>query len=502
MIALIILWLCGHLLLSCGKAVQSYYPDNTWRTSTPEEQGVDSRYLVAMLRKIQSAKLDFHSLLIIRHGYMIAEVYWAPYHRETTHNIKSASKSIMSALVGIALEKNYLKGLDQKVAEFFAEYVDEPLKNDISLRDLLTMKSGLNWQEDMGPSPFDIANWKVMPMKDKPGARFEYNTALPHMMSAILTKASKASTRDFGGSFLFNPLGIKDYEWKKGGDGYYCGGSEIFMTPRDMAKFGYLFLNNGSWNGLQVVPSYWVKESTSQKVRLASERGFYTGLDYGYWWWVQEKAYMAWGAGGQYIIVRPDLDLVVVITANSFDKINLYQDFFKSFLEENIYSAAKSDFPLPSDHSATQDLREIALQLEFPKEQPSHQMPPTAAKISHRLYVLEPNRMDFKSMSLSFDNNDECTWDYSLGEKKVHMRVGLKGNYIINKTDFSMGVRPGGELIACRGYWKDGNTFVIEHHLVGDPSKQVFELVFFQRNVRMHIDAMGMEATIPGKAEK
>jgi CubicO group peptidase (beta-lactamase class C family) len=163
MIAFTVLWLCGHLLSSCGQAGHSYYPDDAWRTSTPEEQGVDSKYLVAMLRKIQSEKLDFHSLLIIRNGYMIAEVYWAPYHRETTHDIKSASKSIMSSLVGIALEKQYLKGLDQKVAEFFPEYVNEPLKKDISLHDLLTMKSGLKWQEDAGPSPFDIETGKRSP---------------------------------------------------------------------------------------------------------------------------------------------------------------------------------------------------------------------------------------------------------------------------------------------------------------------------------------------------
>jgi CubicO group peptidase (beta-lactamase class C family) len=127
-IAFFVLWLCGHSLSSGGQAGHSYYPDDAWRTSTPEEQGVDSKCLVAMLRDIQSAKLDLHSLLIIRNGYTIAEVYWEPYHKETTHDIKSASKSIMSALVGIALERRCLKGLDQKITEFFPEYVDEPLK--------------------------------------------------------------------------------------------------------------------------------------------------------------------------------------------------------------------------------------------------------------------------------------------------------------------------------------------------------------------------------------
>ena len=147
---------------------------------------------------------------------------------------------------------------------------------------------------------------------------------------------------------------------------------------------------------------------------------------------------MAWGAGGQYIIVRPDLDLVVVITANSFDKINRYQDFFKSFLEHNIYSAVKSDTPLPADRSAARELRDIARQLEYPKELPRQPMPRTAATISRRRYVLEPNGMGFTSVGLSFDANDKCTWDYSRGGKEVHMRVGLRGNYLINTTDFSI----------------------------------------------------------------
>ena len=151
--AILVLWLCGHSLSSGGQAGHSYYPDDASKNSTPEEQGVDSKCLVAMLRDIQSAKLDLHSLLIVRNGYTVAEVYWEPYHKETTHDIKSASKSIMSALVGIAIEKKYLKGLNQRITEYFPEYVDESLKKDISLRDLLTMRSGLNWQERRRPIP-------------------------------------------------------------------------------------------------------------------------------------------------------------------------------------------------------------------------------------------------------------------------------------------------------------------------------------------------------------
>jgi CubicO group peptidase (beta-lactamase class C family) len=487
---------------SYGKSKDSYYPDDKWRISTPEEQGVDSKAILDMLQNIQHSTLDFHSILIIRNGYIVTEAYWAPYNKNTAHNIKSASKSIISALVGIAQEKKYLNNLHQKVSEFFPEYVPEPLKQDISLYDLLTMKAGFNWMEDSGPSPYDLENWIKIPMRDKPGEKFEYNTMLPHMMSAILTKVSGESTMNFADTYLFNPLGIKSYQWTKSSDGYYHGGSDIFLIPQDMAKFGYLFLNKGKWKNQQIVSEEWVKESTSQKVKIPDDVRYATDLDYGYWWWIQEKGFMAWGAGGQYIIVRPDLDLVVVITANGFDNINRYGEFMKLFLAKNIYSAIKSDSPLPAKPSAFQELNKTVQEIENPKETPIRLMPEIAANISKNNYILEPNKMDFKSTNIMFDNNAACSWKYCLGDKKVDMKVGLKGNYIINKIDFSMGVHPGGEEIACKGYWKNEDTFIIEHHIIGDPSKQIIELRFHEQNVTMNISTYGMNDTIKGTIEK
>ncbi len=485
-----------------GKIKGSCDPDDKWRISTPEEQGMDSKNILEMFQKIHASTLDFHSILIIRNGCIVTEAYWAPYNKFTTHNVKSASKSIISALVGIALEKKYLNNLHQKVSEFFPEYVHEPLKQDIILYNLLTMTAGFNWMEDSGPSPYDLENWIKIPMRDKPGEKFEYNTMLPHMMSAILTKVSGESTKNFTDKYLFDPLGIKSYQWAKSSDGYYHGGSDIFLTPRDMAKFGYLFLNKGKWNQQQIVSDEWIKESTSQKVKIPDNVSYAMGLNYGYWWWIQEKGYMAWGAGGQYIIVRPDLDIVVVITANGFDDINRYGEFMKSFLEKNIYSAIKSDLLLPANPLAFQKLRNTILEIENPKEKHNKSMPQIALKISDSNYILETNRIGFKSTNFTFAKNDACLWKYCLGDKKINMQVGLKGNYIINKIDFSMGVHPDGEEIACKGYWKNNDTFIIEHHIIGDPSKQIFELRFHEQNITMNIFTYGMNTTIKGTIEK
>jgi CubicO group peptidase (beta-lactamase class C family) len=232
---------------SCGQASNSYIPDDNWKVSTPETQGVDSLKLLEMFQDIQAKRgSGLHSILIVKNGYLILESYIAPYHKGTLHNVKSASKSILSALVGIALREKFLKNLDQKVSEFYPEYVNDPQKKDITLRHLLTMTAGLTWsydQETTSPvSPFDLEQWKAIPMRDTPGKKFEYNTMLAHMMSAILTKASGKSTKEIADSSLFKPLGISDVQWSKDNKGIYLGGAELFLKPRDMAKFGLLYL--------------------------------------------------------------------------------------------------------------------------------------------------------------------------------------------------------------------------------------------------------------------
>jgi len=487
--------------ISCGQTTNRYWPDDQWRVSGPEEQGIDSETLLEAFRNIQPSQDDFHSLLIIRNGYLITEAYWAPYHRSTTHNVKSATKSIMSALTGIALRKKYLNNLQQTVKEFFPEYVDEPQKKDISLRNLLTMTAGIDWREAAGPSPFDLENWKKLPMKDAPGKRFEYNTMLPQMMSAIITKSSGMSTKDFADKFLFQPLGINNYQWAKTDNGYYHGGSDVFLTPLDMAKFGYLYLNNGLWKGRQIISEKWAKESTTKKISAPSDLRWAAGLDYGFWWWVPAKSYMAWGFGGQYIIVRPDLNLVIVVTGNGRDGANNYKSFMETFLENYIFRAIRGNGPLPPNPKACQNLNGLLQKLENPEAVLIPPMPTTAAKISGRNYILEPNKLHFKSFVLSFKNNNECSWQLPMGKEMVNCQVGLDGIYRINRLGFSMGVNPDGDQVACKGSWISDDTFLIEFHIIGDPSKQKIQLRFAEDKARMNISNLGMDTVINGAAK-
>ncbi len=499
-IILAALWSLLPPLASYGQSPPPSIPDDGWKISTPEAQGVDSRKLLEMFQDIKAkGGSDLHSILIVRNGYLIAESYLAPYHRETLHNVKSASKSILSALVGIALEKKYLKSLDQKVAEFYPEYVNDPQKKEITLRHLLTMTAGLTWsnnQETASPfSPTDLESWKVVPMRDAPGEKYEYNTMLVHMMSAILTKASGESTKEFADTFLFGPLGISDVQWSKDNKGIYIGGSELFLRPRDMAKFGLLYLNKGVWNGRQVVPEAWVEESTSPKLNIGPDRNNPAAMRYGYWWWIPQRGYQAEGYNGQYIIVRPDLNMVVVVTGEDQNAIFRY-------LDSDIFQAAASKAPLPPNPQAVRALNRLFNELENPAALAVGQMPQIAAKVSGKKYVLDPNKMGMQSFVLSFKDGRECVMKVTIGKLILDFPVGLDGNFRIANAGISFGNNSAPSQVASKGSWVDDNTFTFKFHILGDVVTQNFSLKFTNDDVVLDFGNAASSIRITGKMEK
>jgi CubicO group peptidase (beta-lactamase class C family) len=247
-------------------------------------------------------------------------------------NLKSVSKSLLSALTGIALHEKHLKSVDQKMMDFFPEYATEnldPQMYHITIRHLLTMRSGFDIKENVN----DRYVWKSsdwikaimqVPINWKPGKKFNYTTFNTHLLSAIISKASGMSTMEYADKTLFSPLGISHVGWRKDPQGYHFGGSEMYLTARDMAKFGQLYLNSGNYNGKQVVPSQWVKQSTSETSGLI--RTYFllwkNSYGYGYLWWIKRLAGyqdlpFASGYGGQKIVVIPQAKVVIVITAST-----------------------------------------------------------------------------------------------------------------------------------------------------------------------------------------
>ncbi len=320
---------------------EAYWPTQDWRTSTPEEQGMDSQKLAEMLKAVKEKNLNLHSLLIIRNGYLVSETYFGSYQQDTRHQLYSCTKSFIATLIGIALDKGYLRGTDQRILDFFPEQTfanPDERKSAMTLDDTLTMRTGLDWTEgdpaygDLYRSPDWVKYMLDKPMVAEPGSRFNYCSGCSHLLSAILQETTGANPRDFAEQYLFKPLGISNARWDTNAAGTPIGGWGLQITPREMAKLGYLYLHNGQWDGQQIVPAKWVEDATRTHARTGGD------LDYGYQWWTYPslEAYTALGRGGQTIFVVPKLNLIVVTTA----EMDNHDEIFK-LIQQYILPAAQ-----------------------------------------------------------------------------------------------------------------------------------------------------------------
>jgi len=308
---------------STAPAERDYWPTIEWRVSSLEDHCLDPQ-------KVEHAVWYFEnnnatrSLLIIRHGELVYEKYFRLILKpERTVNIYSVTKSVLSALVGIAMDQGLLDSLDHKVIEYFPEYFypqTDPRMAQVTLRNLLTMSTGSSCFQNgaIEPEWMNSDNWVEAAINlefiNQPGTGFTYCTANTQLLSAILTKLTGESLLDYAQRNLFTPLGIPASHWNWAVDdhGYAIGGFAMNLRPRDMARFGYLYLNQGYWDGQQIISPEWIRQSTSSQIHTGR------GSDYGYLWWIHPRpdqpSFEAAGSGGQSIYVVPSLDLVVVVT--------------------------------------------------------------------------------------------------------------------------------------------------------------------------------------------
>jgi CubicO group peptidase (beta-lactamase class C family) len=307
-------------------AIASTYPFPTkeWPVSTPEAQGMQSQMLADMLEVIEKNSYNVDSVLIIRNGYIVLDAYFYPFSKGQKHPIHSCTKSIMSALIGIAIEKGFIKSVDQPVKDFFPDKtianMDED-KKSMTLEHLLMMASGLDCKDsylydwngliEMKASG-DWAQYVLdLPMVSPPGTSFEYCNGVTYLLSAIIQHTTGMKTLDFARKNLFNPLGISEIVWEQSPQGIDIGFAGMWLKPRDMAKIGWLYLNKGRWGQKQIVPAAWVEASTRGHIAANP------GDQYGYHWWVKNDGnYAAVGYRGQFIFVEREKNMVVVFTGD------------------------------------------------------------------------------------------------------------------------------------------------------------------------------------------
>jgi CubicO group peptidase (beta-lactamase class C family) len=366
-LTLSILTLSG--LAGCGPSAQELaaveygpLPGDDWQVSTPAEQGLDPM-LVAKLYYNAAQVETIHSLLVIKNGYLIAEQYFHQGSVEQKARIQSATKSVTSALVGIALEQGCLSSVDQKMMDFFPELagrITDPRKNQITLRQMLQMRAGYPWEEST-PELFEMlyhgfrpSLLASVPLVSDPGTQFEYSNLTSHLIGVIVARACETDLKSYAQQHLFAPLDVEMGEWIQDWEGYYNGHADLHLTARDMAKFGLLYLNDGEYGGKQIVPADWVRDS----LQIYSENAwkFRVGRNwrdngYGYQWWSirsgDHRYNLAWGHGGQQIALLDELGMVIVVTADPLfgqhgdapwkqekANLNLVADFVRSLPDE------------------------------------------------------------------------------------------------------------------------------------------------------------------------
>ena len=320
---------------------RDYWPTNEWLVSPPEDHGLNSGILNQIDTSITENNIQINSVIVVSDGYIVYEKYYHAWTQYMAHTIQSCTKSFMSALIGIAIDKGYIDNVSQRVLDFFPNYtIDnwDPRKENITIECLLTMSSGLEWHEVDIPysdplndlfAMYRSSNmWQYVlnrPMENDPGAHWSYNSGGIELLAGIIEQATGYSIVNFAEEFLFDPIGIDYFTWWNvpASGQYGCSGG-LSLKPRDMARFGYLYLNEGRWNGTQVISSDWVNVSTQMYYDTGS------WYHYGYTWWgvPDFTFYEATGHYEQKIYVLPNEDIVAVFTGDIADEDWHPTDYF------------------------------------------------------------------------------------------------------------------------------------------------------------------------------
>ncbi|MBA2278274.1 MAG: serine hydrolase [Chloroflexia bacterium] len=310
------------------------WPTDGWPTASPADQGMD----LALPDAIDAALVELPTVtgvVVIHNGYLVSEHYPGAYERDDPINIRSVTKSVVATLIGIALRRQDLDSLDQTVGDLIPDRIPDdadPAVADVTLRDLLTMTSGIAWDASSDyPRLIASDNYVELtlgqPLANPPGDVYVYNSGGSHLLAVMLEAAIGEEIESYADRHLFDPLGIADGRWEESPQGEAIGGFGLHLTPRDMAKLGYLYLRGGAWDGARIIPREY--HTTATTVQSAGDST--GGTPYGYQWWVTDAtgfdAYFALGFGSQYIYVVPELDLVAV-TAVGFEEDTRPDQFF------------------------------------------------------------------------------------------------------------------------------------------------------------------------------
>lgn len=481
---LLMIPLFACLLVACTPAAATptvvadpdYWPTDAWRYATPEETGMDADLLAQMIEDVVAEDTNLHSLLVVRDGYVVADAYFHPYTAETTSHVQSVTKSVIGALVGIAVRDGLIGSVDDRLLDYepgrlFQNPSDE--KSDIQLKHLLSMSSGLDCAEFSGTTSMEESgNWVQymlnLPMAAAPGEQFGYCNGNAHLLSDILTTVTGMSAREYANQELFAPLGIEpvdEGDWRGDPQRNTLAGYGLHLTTEDLARLGFLYLHNGQWDGQTILPEQWVANSVTEQIKKED------GSGYGYLWTVypDENHYAALGLGGQQIHVYPAENLVVVTTAG----LDSYAEApeIEHLLDDYILPAIEAEEPLPENAAGVARLQ-AARKLATHPVQPVAELPDVALALSGREFTFDQNPMGWETMRFNFEQGSPVLQVTLNGQP---LEIGLDNLY--RQSPFP----PAPDLL-LRGHWAEDGSFVVEQPnpagRLGELSEMAFRMVF------------------------
>jgi CubicO group peptidase (beta-lactamase class C family) len=455
---------------------------------------MDSAKLAEALAFARDTHLPLHSVTVIRNGSLVLDASFYPYEPGVLHDVASVTKSVTSALIGIAIDKGYIRSVEQPVLDFFPGRTVPNLdatKRAITVEHLLTMRSGL----DCGFAPgeaelfamFQSRNWVQftlgLPMKLAPGTRFVYCGPGVHLLTWILRKTTGKSPVDFARQHLFEPLGIQEVVWPADPQGVNTGWGNLRLHPHDMARLGYLYLHQGTWDGRQLLRPEWVSASTSPRVSVLPYGSGRAG-SYGYLWWVGSDFYAATGRGGQVIAVHPEKHLVVVLTggADSHQADRLFEP--NGLLLGHLFPAAVLAQPLLANPAAQARLTSLVeAATRPPAPEAVAPLPEMAHRIAGKTYRLG-NGLDWRTFALGFAPGEGwLAIDERVIGPRRRLAVGLDNVYRLSPGRFGMPT-------AARGAWKAEDAFGLEINELGMINDWRFTFTFRDDRVTVTVAEM------------
>ena len=467
--------------------------------SEPEAQGVSSKAILEFLDAANKSKTEFHSIMIVRHGNVIAEGWWNPYKPDLKHTLYSCSKTFTATAVGFAVQEKLLSVNDKVTSFFKGELPDTVSANlaDLTVKDVLMMSDG---QE---PDPtFKIgvdSNWVhaflTTPVVHDPGTTFLYNSLGTYMLSAIVQKVTGQKIVDYLKPRLFDPLGITGADWEEDTKGINTGGWGLRVKTEDIARFGQLFLQKGMWNGKQILPASWVEEATTAQIM---QKPGATPEEKAANDWIQGYCYQMWrcrnnavrgdGAFGQYMIIMPEQDAVVAITAETpdmQDEINLVWKYLLPAMQKNA---------LPADKAAAKLLKEKLATLALAP--PAKNNTAMATTIAGKQYVFTANDRHLQNISFTYKKDmyhvtlttDTAKYEFDFAAGKWQPgTTGKPGPSLTGAGFENRGMLYPAKTMA--GYtWVDDNSLQLKLRYIESPHTETFTCHFDGNKLTMDVE--------------